>query len=211
MSRGGTRSTSDSEDMEKMMTKVCTKLINQMEEKIVSKLSKLEEIMSSFCDRVVECEASIAKNSESIIALENQLENLEQASKNNCIRVCGMEIGEKEDVPSAVASFIKNKLKIPCTLQDLDFAFVVNSKGDKKQGDRSVVLVRFVSNIKKKTVSAAKKILKDSGVAIFEDLTKKKYSMLVAAKQKYGKNTWSWDGKIFYWDSVKQCKILVTN
>lgn len=209
MTRGGTRSTSDCEDMEKLITKVCTRLISQMEETIVSKLSKLEAIISSFCERVEKCEALVAKNSVTVIALEDRLENLEQTSRNNSVRICGMEVGEK-DIPSAVSLFIKNELKIPCTLQDLDSAFVVSDKGGKRN-DRPTILVRFVSNIKKKSVMAAKKLLKNSNVSIFEDLTKKKYSMLVAARQKFGKNTWSWNGKIFYWDSVKQRKVLVTN
>lgn len=176
-----------------------------MEEKIVSKLNKLELMVSSFADRIENCEVSIAKNRESVNAFEERLEYLEQASKNNSVRICGLEINENDDVPSAVSSFIKNNLKISCSPHDLDFAFTLN-KGN-KQGNKPTVLVRFMSNIKKKSVLANKKLLKNSGVTFFEDLTKKKYSLLVAAKQKYGKNTWSMDGKIFYWDSVKQRKV----
>lgn len=52
MTLGETRSTSDCEELEKLITKVCTSLINQIEERIISKLSKLETIISSFSERV---------------------------------------------------------------------------------------------------------------------------------------------------------------
>ncbi|CAG9764633.1 unnamed protein product [Ceutorhynchus assimilis] len=101
-------------------------------------------------------------NSELIIALETQLENMEQASKSNCIRICDMEICERNDAPVAVSSFINNKLKTLCTLQDLDFALVLNNKDDEQLEDAVVekwknIRDAFSKSLKKKTGDKYKK------------------------------------------------------
>lgn len=102
----------------------------------------------------------------------NKNQILEQTSKTNSTRICGLEINNNNDVPGEVSLFITKNLNLWCTPYDLDFAFALN-KGS-KQGNKPTILVRFVSNIKKKSIMAAKKLLKNSGVTFFEDLTKNK-------------------------------------
>ena len=95
-----------------------------------------------------------------------------------------------------MVEFINNKLNVPCTKDNIDFAFRVGqSQPDKNKS----ILVNFTTNIKRNEIVAAKRNkLIHSDVAIYEDLTKQRYVLLLKAKEKYGKqHAWSSGGKIY--------------
>lgn len=87
-------------------------------------------------------------------------------------------------------------LKVPCTHQDIDCAFRIGKQINSEKPP--AILVNFVSNIKRTQVFNAKKLLKKTSHSIYEDLTQRRYELLMAAKKKYGVGkVWSVNGKIF--------------
>lgn len=209
MTRGSTRSTStsDSDETEKLITRVCTNFADQMD----AKISKLDDKLSSLIGSLKNLESLAAKNSHSINDIQLRLDHLEQYRKQNCLRICGLGSVEDDNMAARVTSFIESKLNISCSPKDVDFVYRVNHKAVNSSDDRSTLLVRFLSNILKSKIVAAKKKLKGTSVVIFEDLTRTRYDLLVAARKKHGKNAWSAGGKIYFWDSSKNCKVLITH
>ena len=205
MTRGAGRS--DSDETEKLITKVCTNFITQMEAKIDAKLSKLDSKLSSLITWLKHLEDMATMNKDTIQNVQVRLDSLEQNYKQNCVRICGLNVVKDDNVATSVAAFITKELKIQCSSNDFDYAYQL--KSENKEKSQSIVLVRFLSNIFKSKVVSVKKMLKNTGVVIHEDLTRSRYRLLVAAKRKYGKNAWSAGGKVYYWDSVKNSKILV--
>jgi len=204
MTRGSSKA--ELEETEKLINKVCTNFVAQMESKIDDKLSKLDNKISSYCDLLKKTDKMVAKNSESIENIQIRVDSLEQNIKSNSLRICGLNIDDK-DMVQGVCTFIKDSLKIQCSSDDFDCAFRVKKKNDSE--GRNTILVRFFSNIMKNKVMAAKKLLKDTGVVIYEDLTRGKYDLLVAAKKKHGKNVWSAGGRIFRWDASNNRKVAI--
>lgn len=213
MTRGSTRSTStsDADETEKLITRVCTNFADQMDAKFEAKISKLDDKLSSLIDSLKNLEAVAAKNNHSIRDMQLRLDNLEQNCKQNCLRICGLSPVEDDNMAASVVSFIVNKLNISCSPNDIDFVYRIKNTTGNKSDTRSTLLVRFLSNMVKSRILAAKKKLKGTSVVIFEDLTRSRYDLLIAARQKHGKNAWSAGGKIYYWDSVKNCKVLITH
>lgn len=211
MTRGTTRSTSDSDETEKLITKVCTNFITKIEAKIDAKLNKLDDKLSSLIDSLKDLETMTVKNNQSIKDMQMRMDSLEQNWKQNCLRICGLDAANDVDMAAGIASFVKEKLNIECTLKDLDFAYRVKNNKVNNSEVRSTLVVRFVSNILKSKVVAAKRKLKGTGVVIFEDLTRARYDLLVAARKKHGNNAWSAGGKIYFWDANKNCKMLISH
>lgn len=198
---------SDSDDIEKLITKVCSNFVKQMETKLDERLCKFEDKLSTLYTSIDKFEPMITKNTAAILDVQDRLDDLEQKYKNNCIRICGLKRDNSLNLVDSVISFLKNNLNISCSSSDIDFAIPVNNKN--KDQINTMVLVRFASHNKKNTVMAERKILKNQGVVIYEDLTPKRYELLVASKKKYGKNVWSSSGKIYYWDTVDNRKTLI--
>lgn len=207
-----TRSSSkiDSEEMERLINKVCASFVSKLEEKIDNKLSSLDSKFASLCDSLKQLDQIVTTNNGSIASLKAQLDSFEQKNKLNSVRFCGLNVKKNDNIPEQVVSFIKNSLKIQCCVKDLDFAFVIeNGKGTEA---RPTVLTRFLSNIMKTQVITNKKLLKGTGVSVYEDLTRSRYQLLDAAKQKHGANSaWSAGGKIYYWDSKNNKKVRISS
>jgi hypothetical protein len=76
---------------------------------------------------------------------------------------------------------------------EIDNAFRIGNK----HGARTIV-VKFVSTWKKEECFRAKKVLKQTGYSLFEDLPKATYELLKLAQKKYGhKSAWTLGGKVF--------------
>lgn len=184
--------------------------MKQMETKLNDHFDKIERKLTEVSDTMKSLNKKVAANSSSIQMLDTKVDNMEQLSKKNSLRITGLADGETENLVDLVVSLINEKLRIPCSSRDIDTAFRLRRTGEDDPTKPRTILVNFVQNLKRNEIFSAKKLLKDTDVALFEDLTKPRYELLQAAKSKYGKKkVWSSTGRIYRWDMDCNKKLLV--
>ncbi|KAJ8915908.1 hypothetical protein NQ315_015523 [Exocentrus adspersus] len=72
------------------------------------------------------------------------------------------------------------------------------------------ILVSFVQNIKRNEIFEAKRLLKNTAITVYEDLTARRYEILIQARKKFGpKNVWSMGGNVFAWCDKDKKKLLI--
>lgn len=203
---------------EDLSDKVCGNISAQLDSKmevINAKLAKLDALdviskqIAELNNSFKSLANSVDSNKKEIINLNKSNDVLVQHSKKNCLRFHGFQESEGENVLEMVKNFINEALKVPCAAQDIDSAFRIGKTSVDSAKPRTI-LVNFVNNWKRSQVFNLKKSLKKLGtnISIFEDLTKQRYDLLLAAKKKYGQNqAWSSGGKIYAMHHDK--KILV--
>ncbi|CAH1173853.1 unnamed protein product [Phaedon cochleariae] len=174
---------------EDFIDKVCTNFAEKYDSKIVKKLDLISESFEKLNE-------TVNSNTKYIKNIEGRIAIMDQYAKRNTLRIYGVEEVANEVVLKTVATFIKSKLNIACSSADIDCAFRVG-KDEKDSTKVRPILVNFVNNWKRTEIFRAKKLLKGSEFSIYEDLTKKNYELLIAAKKKYGNSqVWSAGGKI---------------
>lgn len=199
------------EDMEELINRVCSTFCEKIESSIEAKLEQLDQKLESKIDKVVNSLKDVRElasiNKEKINTLEDRVEVLEQQSKRFSLRFVGLNyIANTDDLIKTIIKLIKSKMNINCSNDDIQQAFYIN-----KNNKNNTVLVQFTNVSKRDEVFNAKKILKDSKILIFEDLTKSRYQLLSEAKKKHGnKNAWSIGGKIFAWDDKQNSKVQLS-
>lgn len=185
------------------LTKIDT-LHNKFKELSVNltKLDKLDDLtkqISEVSDCIKSLNNSVNSNQKEIVRLDKFCDKMQQYTKRNSLRFYGFEENIGEDPVETIALFITNNLKVPCAVQDIDCAFRIGTITNGESKSRAI-LVSFVNNWKRSQIFSCKKSLKtaETGISMFEDLTKQRYEILRAAKRKYGKNqAWSAGGKIY--------------
>lgn len=209
-SNKGSSVSNDEVDIESLINKVCTTFVKQLECKMDENLEKLDKKLVEVSNSIKLLNVTATSNCKAIEDLSVANDNLEQYSKKNSLRFLGVAESENEVVVKGILHLINNTLKVPCNYQDIDCAFRMGKhiNGDKPR----VILVNFVSNIKRAEVFYAKKSLKKTKVSVHEDLTHRRYELLMAAKNKYGVGkVWSANGKIFLLKGDDNRKIVINS
>lgn len=205
MTRGGT-SKNDTDYTDELINKVCTSFSNKLEARIDKKLdrleSKLDAKLNELNNSIKDLGNISSSNAIAIKVVEQKCDSMEQYSKRNALRIVGFPERESENILDDVITFISSKLNISCRVNDFDCVFRVGNLKEQGKARPRPILVQFISNIKRDEVYVAKKLLKGTDITIYEDLTTTRYTLLSAAKKKYGnKNAWSSGGKIFVWSA----------
>lgn len=205
-----TRSTSISDDsIEKLIQKVCATFANQLKADFDVRFNKLEDQLKVVSSALNTINCDIKSNKEAILNLNSQLDVTQQLSKRNSLRFVGLPEEDGERVIDTVVNFINITLNVHCSKRDIDCAFRL-AKTDNAERPR-VILVTFALNWIRNEVFSAKKVLKNSEVAIFEDLTKIRYDLLMHSKRKYGKSkVWSAGGNIYFWSDTENKKKIIS-
>ena len=128
-----------------------------------------------------------------IVALERHVDDLEQYSWRQCLRIFGVEEKDGEDTDKIVME-VEEKIGVTVQLTDIDKSHRVRVK----RGDRPNPLIdKFVSYRNRNEFFLNKRKLKNPGVTIREDLTKVRYDLLQEAIKKHGfQNVWKVDGAV---------------
>ena len=205
----GTRSSSRSEDdIEKLISRVCTHFVTQLKEELNSKIDKLDEKISKVFDSLASIKSSVQNNSKSIENLQRKYDELDQGCRKNSLRICGFQEEDDEDLLALLPEFFSQKLNISCSSKDIDYVFRL--KSDKNGEAPAAIIVNFVQNCTRNKIYMAKKHLKNCPVSVFEDLTRPRYELLLSTKQKFGKKmAWSSAGKIYAWNASSNKKVLI--
>ena len=146
-----------------------------------------------------------AENKETLTTLNNLKQEMEylqtktndneQYSRKNHIRIFGLpeNTPNTENSKQLVRDFIKDRLKIPLTLPDIDGAHRV---GIARNGKPRGMIVRFLKRADRMEVLRARKVLKGTGISVAEDLTKLNVQLLNRAKNHPKiEQSYSWNNK----------------
>ena len=129
--------------------------------------------------------------------LGEKLDNLDQSIRRSSVRIFGVPEEPRESVENKIVTLFTDQMGVSVSVSDIDRCQRVGAFSNNNKYPRPVV-VRFVSHRHKVLVCRARKGLKGTKIGIQEDLTARKYGLLKAAREKYGKkNCWSFDGRIF--------------
>ena len=204
--RNGTGSTTDiGDETEKLIQKVCSSFCSQIKTEFNQRFDKIDSNLRELSNSIKGLRVDISTNTASISKLNIKTDMLDQSAKRNTLRIHGLQEQQDENTIEEAIAFIKNILKIECSAEDIDYAFRV---GELLHDKPRVVIVNFINNWKRNEIFNAKKVLKSTKYAMFEDLTKDRYKLLLDAKNKYGtKNVWSAGGKIYRWDGETKHKV----
>lgn len=188
--RSQSQSSYDSELIEKITSAVSASVQEKIEQQIAVKLDTVIDELQKVTGSIRECEKKIE-------SLEQKNDALEQYTRRNSVRIHGIQEVVRENTDNLVLSFLKDKMQLDFTVDDIERSHRV---GASNKNINRPILVKFLSYRKRHEVFSKKKILKNSGIVITEDLTKLRYGLYKMAREKYGRNTWTSDGKIFWVD-----------
>ena len=145
---------------------------------------------------------------------EIKFDDHEQYSRRNCLVITGLPETEGEVTDTIIHNLFLNKLGINMDIYQIDRSHRLGPR--RYRDDQTLInrpiIVKFATYRSKKTVFNAKKLLKGSGVVIFENLTKRRVLLLKEMQKVAGPRqvfTFNLVGKVF---SVKKmedqtCKI----
>lgn len=190
-----------------------------IEEKITASLSNAEfikniadSVYKRICDKY---EHIISAQKEAINSLKNEVNILkkgnkklekevddsQQFSRNFNVRIFGMlQESEKENTKQIVLKLFNEKMNIK-GIKDSDIMKchrvpVRNPSSDKTRPP--AVLVRFYNDNIRAEVMGNRKLLKSTGIAVQDDLTKYRLSLMGSAIKLFNKNNvWSHNGNVF--------------
>lgn len=196
---------------EDLIYKVCNEFMEKIDSTMDKKFAVFHDKLNDLTNSVSNLNTIVVNNDKVISQLNKKIDALEQANKNNSLRICGLiEEGDRCSVVEHVINFFMEKLGVNCSADDFISIYRIN-RHDSKEAKPRIVLVKFASLVKRKEIFLARKLLKGGSVFIFEDLTKIRFNLLNVAKKKMGiKNAWSIDGNIYAWSEEKRKKFVVT-
>lgn len=165
------------------------------------------EIKSSLDVLTERFETRIAKLESENVQLCKRLNDYEQYSRRNCLRVFGVEEDDNEDVYVKVRE-IFDKMHVNVE-GHIDRCHRIGKKLSKKDGNnqknptqknsnRRSIIVKFTSYFKRNQVFNNKKLLKGQGISVLEDLTSANYALFKRAQTRFGfRQVWTLDGNIY--------------
>ena len=183
-----------------------TLIAEVVDEKIMKRIEKCESDVHDLAGRVRALESSSKENDDlvnGITNLEKEVNDIEQYSRRNSLRVSGIPEKLNESTDELVKKLAEDKLNVCIADQDIDRSHRVgkikNVTGDENTKTRHrQILIEFTNYDARNKVIRSRSKLKGSGITIHEDLTRKNQTLLSKTSKKQGVvSAWSKDGRIF--------------
>jgi hypothetical protein len=188
---------------ERLLNKLVEKLTNNISAAVIENLNAAMVDANRKIDDLNK-EITFLKDelSKRKVEFEAGLDAAEQYSRRNNIRIYGLPEDPRENTDGMVVSLFKDKLNITIDASDIDRSHRVGRQltGDSLRGGRSrPVLVKFSRYRIREKIYANKKLLKNTGIVIREDLTAHRLELYHSAVGKFGiHRVWTVDGRIFW-------------
>lgn len=175
---------------EDFQNRLVSSLLKKIDEKLNTKIKKIEEDAASLRKEV---KTLTRENCD----LKMRLDSQEQYSRNRNIRIFGMKLAKEENPLDAITDLFQNKMNLTSNNVNIENCHRVEAKNP-TAGRPPAILVQFRDTNSRAAVLKNRKILKNSGVAIKEDLTLARLNLLkVAVGQFSEKNAWCLHGNIY--------------
>ena len=169
-----------------------------------TKVEKLEHGLSNLQNKHQRSEERIQK-------LESSLNDQEQYSRRNCVRVFGVPERDNENTNQIVCDIATNQLGVSLAMADIDRSHRVGRRSEPKGGSASAtsmkprpIIVKLTSYQHRQNLLRNRRKLKENktGISIYEDLTTANRMLLWEAfkvcsnKDSKATSAWSMDGRI---------------
>ena len=147
-----------------------------------------------------------------VASLEIETDNLQQYSRRNSLRITGIPETETENVVEKSLAVINETMNVrpQINLNDIDR---IHRVGPKTSSNRPM-LIKFSTYYARKRVMDGRSRLKQSGLFVNEDLTRRRADICWRARQlkKEGKiqGVWTADGKILIKNNVNRVVNITT-
>lgn len=189
-------------------------IVKQTSEKIVSEILNDNNFLDSLAKKVADIVSQ--KIDERIVILETKIEamgtqlkdvqtekdelclkldQLEQEAKLSQLRLYGLP-EDSSDIKSKVSGLVQEKFNIPNI--NIERCYRIGKRKNSKSSNPRPIIIQFSSLSQRNLVFFGKKNLKNTKLVIVEELTQRRYNLLMLAKDKIGRDkVWTIEGKIF--------------
>ena len=149
-----------------------------------------------------------------------KLDEIEQYSRLNCLIFAGIKEDSDpsmEDTDEVVINICNTKLGLNITEDSIDRSqrlgrwhpYTSQSQTESETPKPRAIIVKFMNYHDRSDVFRSKAKLKQTGIAIYENLTSRRLALFNAAKGIVGiKNVWSLDGKVFAMSGGKNVRFI---
>lgn len=126
--------------------------------------------------------------------MEQNIDDMEQKLKLDQLRIYGIGEDKNANLKQFVEETFSSKLGIKFNLLECYRSGKLNVFANQPRA----VKVRFENTNQRNIVFLNKRKLKESNIVVVEELTKNKYTLMLAAKEKFGqRKVWSTGGNIY--------------
>ena len=140
-------------------------------------------------------ERTSIRNDLYITSLENKVNDLEQYTRKNSIRIHGLKeaVSGHENTYDLVCDYINSNLKLDTDIE------VAHRVGPKIRGPKPrSIIVKFLQRSDKLAVMLNRKMLKGSGVSISDDLTSRNVKCINEVRENPRiESAWAWESKLY--------------
>ena len=146
-----------------------------------------------------------SRNSDEIACLKRSLNDSEQYSRRNCLRIYGIPEDDREDTDEVILNMASKDLKVTLRPEDIDRSHRIGAPRPVKRGEKQKpprpIIVKFATYRARHLVIKNRRLLKGKHIGIEEDLTATNRNLLQKATELIKTNSnviaaWSTDGRI---------------
>ena len=179
-------------------------LRNQIEQ-TESRVLDLESDLRAKTTTITSLQKEQTRNREEIASLKRGMNDAEQYSRRNCLRIYGIPENDRENTDDVMITLANDELKVKLRPDDIDRSHRIGplhppKRGEKKKPPRPII-VKFATYRSRHIVIRNRKLLKGKHIGIEEDLTAVNRNLLQKANEEVKRNdkltaAWSTDGRI---------------
>lgn len=163
-----------------------------------NKLDEIEVENNKKDERITQLEERVKKLEKEKKDVCDNIDEMEQYSRRNCLLLHGVRENSNEDTDDIVVKTISENLDIDIQKEDLDRTHRIG-KGNRADGKARPIIIKFARYNVRRNVYSNKKKLKGKSLLITESLTKARVTLLKQAQTRYGvENVWTSDGRILH-------------
>lgn len=186
----GTRSNAEEDTVQRIVEKVLSSEI--LMNKIMNVMS--EKIDTFLIDRMKRYEDQISKLQENLNEANDKLEQLEQFSRLDGVRLFGLPEKNDENITDQVVSLFNTKLQVDVKSEDISACYRLKAK----EGSIRPVMIKFSGRSVKNEIYRAKSKFKGTKFILREDLTKQRASAVSDLNKRFtNKNVFTNSGNVF--------------
>ena len=162
------------------------------------KLLDLENKIRNQNEEIQRLKSCVNKASNAGDFAKRRLNQLEQYTRRNSLRIHGLPESAQESTDALVCKLAEEKLGIKVTPDEIDRSHRVSSPSSNTQQKPRQIIVKFCSYRTRSSLMKARSKLKGTNIYLNEDLTKENQALYYAARHNSKvKQSWTIDGRIF--------------
>ncbi|XP_071511909.1 uncharacterized protein [Diadema antillarum] len=186
------------------VTKELQTLRDQLEQ-TESRVMDLENEIKTKATIISSMQKEQERNKDEITSLQRTLNDAEQYSRRNCLRLYGIPESDHEDTDEVMLDLASKELNVKLKPEDIDRSHRIGAPRPVKRGEKTKpprpIIVKFATYRVRHLVIRNRKRLKGKHIGIEEDLTATNRNLLQKANELVKTNSnviaaWTTDGRI---------------